>query len=89
MGSTGCDVVVPYLGLSCITHGDKIARSEAGLNLNSGVREPLAGARAVGRTRVQIMTFELPSYIVWGKSLKVLIIKWGKCPSLRLALRIY
>lgn len=71
-------MVVPYLGLFYITHSGKIARSKAGWNLNNGMREPLAGARAMRRTWVQIVTSELPSCVVLSKSLKALICKIGE-----------
>lgn len=60
MRKTGRDLAAPHLELSCITHGDDIAKSKAGWNLDNGVEEPQAGARAVGRAWVQIVALELP-----------------------------
>ena len=63
MGKTGHDLAAPHPELSCITHGDDIAKSKAGWSLDNGVKEPQAGARAVGRAWIQIVALELPR--VW------------------------
>lgn len=66
-------MVVPYLRLSCVTHGDKIARSKGGEG------DP-GWSKSSGKDLGSNMTSELPSCVVLGKSLKVLMCKMGEMP---------
>lgn len=62
----GHDMVAPHWEPSCTIHGDDIARSKAGWNLDNGVRESQAGATAVGRAWVQIAALEIPRVWSWA-----------------------